>query len=216
MRGNPYLDAPASRNAGAFPTAFPRTAWEREKTTVIYRKIMGRSRYKITEATSPHFLTNTIVNWIPVFTRPDSVQIILDSFSYMQNNHDLKIYGYVILENHLHWIGQAEDLGKEVARFKAYTAKRLVNYLAEAGQQKILQQFAFYKKAYKTDRQHQVWEEGSHPQLIQNEQMLRQKLDYIHFNPVKRGYVDKPEHWRYSSARNYSGGEGLVDVFCKW
>jgi hypothetical protein len=88
--------------------------------------------------------------------------------------------------------------------------------LAEAGQQKNLQQFAFYKKAHKKDREHQVWEEGSHPQLMQNEQMLRQKLDYIHFNPVKRGYVDKPEHWRYSSARNYMGQDGLIDVFCQW
>jgi len=177
---------------------------------------MGRSRYKITEINRPHFLTNTIINWIPVFTRPDSVQIILDSLSYMQNNHGLKIYGYVVLENHMHWIAQADDLGKEVARFKAYTAKKLVNYLTNAGQQKILQQFAFYKKAHKQDRQHQVWEEGSHAQLIQNEQILRQKLDYIHFNPVKRGYVDKPEHWRYSSARNYAGQEGLIEVYSKW
>jgi hypothetical protein len=33
---------------------------------------------------------------------------------------------------------------------------------------------------------------------------------------VKRGYVDKPEHWRYSSARNYMGQDGLIDVFCQW
>ena len=32
---------------------------------------------------------------------------------------------------------------------------------------------------------------------------MRQKLDYIHQNPIRRGYVDKPEDWRYSSARNY-------------
>ncbi len=70
----------------------------------------------------------------------------------------------------------------------------ILNYLTEAGQQNILQQFKFYKKAHKNDREHQVWEEGSHAQLIQNEPMLRQKLDYIHSNPVKRGYVDKPEH----------------------
>ncbi len=106
---------------------------------------MGRSRYKITEINRPHFLTNTIINWTSVFTRPDTVQIILDSFSYLQTNHNVKIYGYVILENHLHWIAQADDLSKEVGRFKAYTAKMLINYLAEAGQQNILQQFKFYK-----------------------------------------------------------------------
>jgi hypothetical protein len=82
--------------------------------------------------------------------------------------------------------------------------------------EKILQQFHFYKKNHKHDREHQVWEEGSHPQLLQNHAMLLQKLEYIHFNPVKRGYVDKPEHWRYSSARNYANLEGLIDVYRQW
>jgi len=46
--------------------------------------------------------------------------------------------------------------------------------------------------------------------------MMRQKLDYIHHNPVKCGYVDQPEHWRYSSARNYAGQEGLIEVMRAW
>ncbi len=45
---------------------------------------------------------------------------------------------------------------------------------------------------------------------------MRQKLDYMHFNPVERGYVDDPIHWRYSSARNYAGIEGLLDVTTEW
>jgi putative transposase len=61
-----------------------------------------------------------------------------------------------------------------------------------------------------------IWEEGSHPQLIESETVMRQKLDYIHQNPVKRGYVDLPEHWRYSSARNYLGLEGLIEVVRAW
>jgi putative transposase len=46
--------------------------------------------------------------------------------------------------------------------------------------------------------------------------MMRQKLDYIHQNPVKRGYVDQPEHWQYSSARNYARQEGLIEVMRVW
>jgi hypothetical protein len=46
--------------------------------------------------------------------------------------------------------------------------------------------------------------------------MMRQKLDYIHQNLVKRGYIDQPEHWRYSSARNYAGQEGLIEVMQVW
>jgi hypothetical protein len=52
--------------------------------------------------------------------------------------------------------------------------------------------------------------------LIENPKVLRQKLDYIHLNPVKRGFVDLPKHWRYSSARNYLGQEGLLPVYRDW
>lgn len=46
--------------------------------------------------------------------------------------------------------------------------------------------------------------------------MMEQKIEYIHFSPVKRGYVDDPLHWRYSSARNYAGQTSLIDVVTQW
>jgi REP-associated tyrosine transposase len=55
-----------------------------------------------------------------------------------------------------------------------------------------------------------------HPEWIQNEEMMRQKIEYIHRNPVERGYVDQAEHWRYSSARNYQGMDGLLEVCKQW
>jgi hypothetical protein len=44
----------------------------------------------------------------------------------------------------------------------------------------------------------------------------RMKIDYIHYNPVKRGYVDKAIHWRYSSARDYESGYGLIEIDRFW
>ena len=177
---------------------------------------MGRSRYKIVEPQAPHFLTCTILNWIPVFTRPATVQIVLESFVHLQRSEGLRLYGYVVLENHLHCIAQSEDLAKHMSSFKSYTAKMIVRYLEGQSASRLLHQLEFHKKAHKADRQYQVWEEGLHPQWLQNEAMVRQKLDYIHQNPVKRGYVDEAAHWRYSSARNYEGGGGLIQVFTGW
>ena len=48
--------------------------------------------------------------------------------------------------------------------------------------------------------------------MVFSEPVLREKLEYTHQNPVKRGYVDLPEHWRYSSARNYPGQPGLIGI----
>jgi hypothetical protein len=46
--------------------------------------------------------------------------------------------------------------------------------------------------------------------------MMTQKLEYMHLNPVRRGYVDDPVHWRYSSARNYAERAGLIEVVTDW
>ena len=83
---------------------------------------MGRSRYLITEANKPHFMTCTIMEWLPVFTRPETVQIILDCWQYQRQHSNLRLYGYVVLENHLHFIAHAPDLRRCVSSFKSFTA----------------------------------------------------------------------------------------------
>ncbi|WP_319521880.1 hypothetical protein [uncultured Desulfosarcina sp.] len=79
-----------------------------------------------------------------------------------------------------------------------------------------MDQLAFYKKAHKTGSRYQFWQEGAHPEQISSDEMMRVKVEYIHNNPVERGYVDHPEHWRYSSARNYGGKRGGLDVCKQW
>jgi REP-associated tyrosine transposase len=177
---------------------------------------MTRTRYVFQEKNQPHFLTCTVVGWLPIFTRPETVNILLDSWRFLQKETRMTLYGYVILENHLHLIASAEDLGKEIGDFKSFTARRIIDYLAEHHVETLLQQLRFWKNHYKVDRKYQLWQEGSHPQLIQGDEMMLQKLEYIHLNPVKRGFVDEAVHWRYSSARNYHGMPGLIEVATNW
>ena len=172
---------------------------------------MGRSRYRRTEPDKPHFLTCTVVEWLPVFTRPETVDILLDSWRY-QREHGLKLYGYVILENHCHFIAQAERLDKCVSSFKSYTARRIIDCLQARRVEMLLSRLRAAKKQHKRDREYQFWQEGSHAELIFSTDMMREKLDYIHANPVKRGYVARAEHWRYSSAGFYLTGEGLLEI----
>ena len=70
----------------------------------------------------------------------------------------------------------------------------------------------FYKEKYKKDSEYQVWQEGFHPQMITEEEVFRQKVEYIHHNPIKRGFVEQAEHWVYSSARNYFAGDGCIEI----
>ena len=177
---------------------------------------MGRSRYKVYEPTHPHFITCTVLHWIPLFTRPESVNILFESFRHLQQHDNFKLFAYVILENHLHLVAASDDISQSIKKFKSYTAKALLELLHGSKAKTILDQLAFYKKAHKTKTSYQVWQEGSAFKLIQSEAMMIERINYIHNNPLKRGYVDEAAHWRYSSARNYENKEGLIDVSRMW
>lgn len=172
---------------------------------------MGRSRYKIYEPTHPHFITCTVLHWIPIFTRVESTNIVYESLRYLQKKDNLKIHAYVILENHLHMLVSSNDISKSMTKFKSFTAKKLLQLLQKSHAQTILDQLAFYKKAHKTQTSYQLWQEGIQPKLIKDDKMMIDRIHYIHHNPVKRGYVDEASHWRYSSARDHEGVVGLIE-----
>jgi putative transposase len=177
---------------------------------------MTRSRYRIYEKEQPHFLTCTVVSWLPVFTRPETMNAVLDSWRYLQQHRGFRLFGYVILENHLHLIASSPDLSKEMKDFKSYTARQIIDRLESERVTMLLDQLEWHKARYKIQSHYQLWQEGCHPQQIQSEEMMLQKLEYIHNNPVCRGYVEDATHWRYSSASNYAGKPGLIEVITEW
>jgi REP element-mobilizing transposase RayT len=172
---------------------------------------MGRSRYKVIDS-CPHFITCTVVNWLSLFSQPELTAIALSSLRFLQTQNRLTLHAFVIMENHLHLIATANDLSKEMQSFKSFSAKQIVRSLEHNHQTFWLEQLCFYKRPDKVQSTYQVWQEGFHPQRIGQAAMLHQKLEYLHNNPVRRGYVDDPLHWRYSSARNYAGQPGILEV----
>jgi hypothetical protein len=113
-------------------------------------------------------------------------------------------------------IASSDDLANQIGDFKSYTARRIIDWLIEHKDARLLRYLHDEKRDHKRDRDYQLWQEGSHPQQIDNDKMMWQKLEYSHNNPLRRGYVDDPIHWRYSSARNYAGMAGLVPVITDW
>jgi REP element-mobilizing transposase RayT len=162
-----------------------------------------RTRYKVGEKDSVYFVTSTIVEWLPVFTSEKYFIILIDTIKYYQLNKRLKVHAYVILDNHFHLLTSGEDLSKTLSLIKSFTAKKIIEELQKDRKDWLLHLFEFYKLSHKKESTHQVWQEGFHPQQIISENMLQQKFDYIHMNPVKRGLVVEPYHWRFSSASYY-------------
>ncbi len=163
-----------------------------------------RSRYKFIDKTGVYFLTSTIVDWLPIFTSETYFKILINSFKFCREEKGLNVFAYVILDNHFHLVAwHPHDLSGVIKSLKMFTANEIIAQLKKDNKRWFLNQFAFAKKRYKTKSEYKIWQEGSHPQLITSEQMLVQKIEYIHSNPVDRGLVREIQHWKYSSAANY-------------
>ena len=165
-----------------------------------------RSRYRFNDPDAAYFVTATIVAWLPVFTTAARCGILVESLEYCRAHKGLKIRAWVILDNHFHAILAAPDLSRVLADLKRHTAQRILELLETERCEWLLNQLRYFRAAHKAESEHQVWQEGSHPQAIVSDEMMLQKREYLHNNPVKRGLVASPEHWRYSSAHEWLPG----------
>jgi putative transposase len=141
---------------------------------------------------SMYFVTCTTKNWHYLFDRHNRWDILLDSLKYCQKNKQLKIYSWVFMLNHIHFIASAPDMGGFMRDFKTFTSKELKKNIL-ATEPNIIRLFE------ENDVFH-LWQKSNMPKIIESENYFNQKKQYIEQNPVKKGYVQLPEHWIYSSA----------------
>jgi REP element-mobilizing transposase RayT len=172
-----------------------------------------RSRYRIHDSHAAYFVTGTIVAWLAVFTTATRCCIVTESLEWCRRNKGLEIYSWVILDNHFHALLAAPDLARVLADFKRHTARQIIEQLKLEDCKWLLNQLEYFCAAHKAESRLQVWQEGSHPQEIVSDEMMGQKIDYIHANPVRRGLVTASEHWRFSSAHEWCLG-GIPALRC--
>jgi REP element-mobilizing transposase RayT len=174
--------------------------------------------YKIHNQERLYFVTFSVIRWIDVFTRREYKDILVESFKYCIANKGLELYAWVIMSNHVHLIiGTKDKPMQDILRdIKRYTSKALTKAIGENGQESrrewMLWFFEREGKANPNNEKYQFWQQGNHPIELWSNDGIDQKLDYIHNNPVEAGWVEEPEHYLYSSARDYAGNKGLIDI----
>jgi REP element-mobilizing transposase RayT len=92
-----------------------------------------RSRYKVHDPDGVYFITNTIVEWIPVFTTRDAFDVITRSLAFCRKNKGMRLYAYVVLENHMHLIAGAPKLSETMQAFKSFTAREILRLAQASG-----------------------------------------------------------------------------------
>jgi putative transposase len=172
-----------------------------------------RTRYRIVDDNYAYFITSTIVEWIPVFTSEKYYRIIIDTIKFYQLHNNLEVFAFVILPEHFHMVMRCKELKKTIQNIKMYSAKLIISELRKDNKLEVLNKLSSCKKEYKVNSNYQVWQEGFHPQVILNEKIYAQKINYIHYNPVRRGLVDEITDWKYSSAGFYfNDTESLIEI----
>ncbi len=174
--------------------------------------------YHIGDQAAPHFLTFTIVDWVDIFTRKKYRDLFLESLKFCQKNKGLELYAFVIMSNHVHLIIQSKfgKLSDLVRDFKKYTARNIIDDLlsensGESRSEWMLKRFEFAARSNRRNSDFQLWKYGNRPMEIYSEPFLWQKINYIHMNPVRAGWVKRASEYMYSSASNFVGITGILD-----
>ncbi|WP_316824495.1 REP-associated tyrosine transposase [Pedobacter miscanthi] len=175
-------------------------------------------QYQAGEPEGIYFLTFTIVDWVDIFTRLSYKEIIINSLKHCQSKKGLMLYAYCLMTNHIHLIASANGNVKlfEIVRdFKKFTNRAIIEEINSGNESRkkwLLNKFEFAAKYITRIENYKVWQDGYHAVELISPEFTFQKLNYIHQNPVRAGIVTDAEHYTYSSASNYYGLGGPIEV----
>lgn len=139
-----------------------------------------------------------------------------DSLNYCVDKKGLELFAYVIMSSHLHMIARAQhdNLSDVIRDFKKFTSAILINDFKSGIESRKDWILEFFKTGTKQKKKstNQVWQYNNHAEEVYSPKFTLSKIQYIHNNPVEVGLVPKPEEYIFSSAQDYSGQKGPVNV----
>ncbi len=170
----------------------------------------------ITSPGNIYFMTNTIREWIPVFCCTNLIYEIFHVWNFYRSKKDIKIYSFVIMPDHIHYIIDIPDGDYSLSDFNRDFKKRIGRKTREAVEAKklIIDPFYSRNKSLKNSlkrvprlfheelkRRHRftLWRTDEIPIIIESNYVFEQKVNYINLNPVRKGFVNYSEDFPFSS-----------------
>ena len=175
------------------------------------------SKYKVQNPEGLYFITSSVIDWIDLFIRNEYRQLMLTSWKYCMDEKGLDVYAWCIMTSHFHMIVSSRDKPVDhiVRDMKSFTSrhhrKEISSHPQESRKEWMMRRMHNAGKFRSNNKDFQLWQQDFFPIELTSNEMMEQKLNYIHNNPVEAGFVDEPAHYLYSSARDYAGGKGLLD-----
>jgi putative transposase len=175
--------------------------------------------FRIADQNAIQFLTLTVIDWIDIFSRKEYKLEVVDSLNYCIEKKSLELYAWCLMSNHLHLLCRAKEPARmsDIMRdFKSHIARRILESLEkesiESRSKWMLNHFKFRGNISPKVKNYRFWKDGFHPIEKISPKFFEQKLSYIHQNPVRAMIVEEEHHYLFSSARDYAGIKGLVNI----
>jgi len=174
--------------------------------------------YKFNNKAGAYFVSFATVNWIDVFTRQIYFDILEKSIQYCRKEKGMELYAYCFMPSHVHLIFRSttEDPSGLLRDFKKYTSKELLKAIEtnpqESRREWLLWMFERAGKKSSNILKYQFWQHHNKPIELWSTAVIKQKIAYIHNNPVVSGFVTEPTQYKYSSARNFSDDHTILEI----
>lgn len=158
--------------------------------------------YKFHNKVSAYFVSFATVYWIDVFTRQIYLGILEESMQYCRKEKGMEVYAYCFMPSHVHFVFRSmnKDPSGLLRDFKKYTSKKLLKAMEENPQESRkewllwMMEQAGKKKSNVSKRQ--LWQHHNKSIELWSTAVIKQKIDYIHYNPVESGFVTDPTDWK--------------------
>lgn len=177
------------------------------------------NKYKFRNPDGCYFVTFAVVGWVDAFTRNVYKDKLIESWKFCQQQKGLLIHAYVIMTNHVYMIisRNSSALLEAIMRdMKKFTSAKIIESIKKENESRRIWMLEIFSSAGKNNSNnttYQFWQQDNHPIECDTADILEQKMDYIHENPVRAGFVEKAEDWVYSSASDYyCNKKGLIEL----
>jgi len=130
----------------------------------------------------------------------------------------MEVFAYCFMPSHVHFVFRSDndDPSGLLRDFKGFTARKLIKEIEENPQESrkewLLWMMERAGSKKRNAQKRQFWQQHNKPIELWSNKVIKQKIDYIHNNPVEAGFVTEPMHWKYSSARNYMDDETVLKI----
>ena len=181
---------------------------------------MEEKKEKRVDPKACSYITFNTVDWVDIFIRPVYKQIITDVLNSFIVSKGLIVHAWCLMTNHLHLLARCDDPGglahieKEFKKITTNNILEAVDTETDLRKSWMLERFEHCSQSLKRIEKFCVWQSCTNPSCISFREpfRLKEKVLHIHENPVRDKIVDQPEHYLYSSARDYAGVKGLVRI----